>query len=177
MSAIDELLIRHHIDLDQAERALRRVLEPTVPLTPHQLDELQDSGFDLAARIDTDRVLADEALRQRDLGTAYTGTEVATNNSISAGRVRSRAAARELVAVIVDGVQRFPRFQFDEAGRFRTGLDKVTPHVPDDWSWIGYRNYLGIPSLDLDGGAVTPLEWLAAGKPPAAVIAAMGNSW
>lgn len=34
-----------------------------------------------------------------------------------------------------------------------------------------YRNYLTAPSLQMDGQLVTPLEWLAAGKPPADVIA------
>lgn len=177
MSTLDQLLVRHHVDLDQAERALRQILEPAVPLTAGKLAELADSGFDLDAHIDTTHALSAEAVRQNQLATAYTGAEVAANNAISAGRVRSRAAAGELVSVLVDGVQRFPRFQFDEAGRLRRGLDKVSPHIPDDWSWIGYDNYLATPSLALDGDIVTPIAWLAAGKPAAVVIANMGNNW
>lgn len=177
MSTLDQLLISHHVDLEQAERALRRVLEPAVPLTAAHLAELADSGFDLDARIDTTHALGEEALRQNQVATAYTGAAVAANNEISAGRVRSKAAAGELVSVLVGGVQRFPRFQFDETGRIRRGLDKVSPHLPDDWSWIGYSNYLATPSLVLDGTTVTPIAWLAAGKPAAAVVANMGNNW
>ena len=152
-------------------------LEPNVPLTGAELDELADSGFDVAARISPTQALIDEAHRQSRIRFAFTGAEVAAHNGISAGRVRSKAAAGELVFLLVDGVQRFPRFQFDDAGRIRRGLDKISPHVPDDWSWMGYRNYLGTPSLDLDGRVVTPFEWLAAGKPAVDVIANMGNTW
>ncbi|MDQ2737765.1 MAG: hypothetical protein M3Y35_03895, partial [Actinomycetota bacterium] len=59
----------------------------------------------------------------------------------------------------------------------RRGLDRTSPHVPDDWSWSGYSNYLATPSLEMDGRVVTPIEWLAAGKSPANVIANMGNTW
>jgi len=177
MSALDELLIRHHVDLSEAAHALRLVLEPAVPLTAAELDELADSGFDVHARVDPGQALADEARRQIRVAEAYTGPQVAANNEISPGRVRSKAAAGELVFLLVDGVQRFPRFQFDEHGRIRSGLDKVSPHIPDDWSWAGYSNYLATPSLELDGRLVTPLEWLAAGKPVADVVANMGNTW
>jgi len=177
MSTLEKLLVRHHIDLEQAEQALRRVLEPSVPLTAAQLGELADSGFNLDARIDTDRVLRDEAVRQTRLNAAYTGAEVAANNNLSTGRVRNKAAAGGLVFLLVDGAQRFPRFQFDEAGRVLRGLDKVSPHVPQDWSWVGYSNYLAVPCMELDGRTVTPVQWLAAGKAPANVVANMGNNW
>lgn len=177
MSTLEQLLVRHHIDPAQAERALRRVLEPSVPLTGAQLGELADSGFNVDARIDAGRALGDEALRQSHIKTAYTGAEVAANNAISAGRVRSKAAAGELVSVLVEGVQRFPRFQFDEAGRVRRGLEKVSPHIPDDWSWIGYSNYLAMPSMELDGHRVTSIEWLSAGKPADVIVANMANNW
>jgi hypothetical protein len=177
MSTLDQLLVRHNIDPGEAEQALRRVLEPSVPLTAAQLGELADSGFNLDARIDTDRALRDEALRQRRINTAYTGAEVASNNHISAGRVRNKAAAGELVSLLVDGAQRFPRFQFDEIGRIIRGLDKVSPHVPEDWSWVGYSNYLRTPSMELDGRTATPIEWLSAGKAPSSVVANMGSNW
>ena len=177
MSSLERLLVRHHIDPEQAERALRLLLEPNVPLTGAQLGELANSGFNLDAHIDTARALGDEALRQSRINTAYTGAEVAVNNDISAGRVRSKAASGELVSLLVDGVQRFPRFQFDATGRIRRGLDKVSPHIPDDWSWAGYSNYLVTPSMELDGDLVTPIDWLSAGKPAAVVVANMGNNW
>ena len=177
MSPLEELLIRHHVDLSEAERVLQMALEPRVPLTVAELDELGDSGFDVTARISPTRALIDEARRQTAIRSAYTGAEVADNNHISAGRVRSKAAAGELVFLLVEGAQRFPRFQFDEAGRFRRGLEKVSPRVPDDWSWMGYSNYLLTASLELDGRVVTPLEWLAVGKSAADVIANMGNTW
>lgn len=177
MSSLEQLLVRHHVDPEQAERALRRLLEPNVPLTGAQLGELADSGFNVDARIDAARALGDEALRQSRINTACTGAEVAINNDISAGRVRSKAASGELVSLLVDGVQRFPRFQFDGAGRIRRGLDKVSPDIPDEWSWAGYSNYLATPSMELDGHLVTPIAWLAAGKPAAVVVANMGNTW
>ncbi len=177
MSTLEQLLLRHHIDPQQAERSLRRILEPTVSLTAAQLGELADSGFNLDARLDPARALSDEALRQNRMNTGFTGAEVAANHNISAGRVRNKAAAGQLVFLLIDGVQRFPRFQFDEAGRTRPGLDKVSPHIPDEWSWSGYRNYLVTPSMELDGRTITPIEWLAAGKSPAAVVANMGNNW
>lgn len=177
MSALDELLVRHRVDLSEAAHALRLVLEPAVPLTAAELDELADSGFDVNARVDPEQALVDEARRQVQVAEAYTGPQVAANNEISPGRVRSKAAVGELVVLLVDGVQRFPRFQFDDRGRIRSGLDKVSPHVPDDWSWVGYSNFLTTAGLELDGRLVTPLEWLAAGKPAADVIANMGNTW
>jgi hypothetical protein len=177
MSTLEKLLVRHHIDPEQTEQALRRVLEPSVPLTAAQLGELADSGFNLDAHIDSDRALRDEAVRQTRINTAYTGAEVAANNNISTGRVRNKAAAGELVFLLVRGAQRFPRFQFDEAGRVPRGLDKISPHVPQDWSWVGYSNFLAAPCMELDGRTVTPLEWLAAGKAPASVVANMGNNW
>lgn len=177
MSPLEELLVRHRIDPAQVERTLRRVLEPAVPLTAGQRHELADSGFDLHATIDPGRALVDEAGRQALVGDGYTGAEIAANNGISAGRVRHKAAAGELLYSLIDGAQRFPRFQFDGDGRIWPGLDKVSPQVPEEWSWIGYRNFLSLPSLQLDGRTTTPLQWLAAGKPPAAVLAAMGNNW
>ena len=177
MSTLEELLVRHHVDPLEVERTLRLALEPNAPLTAAELDELADSGFEVNARISPDQALVDEALRQSRLNAAYTGAEVAANNGISAGRIRNKAAAGELVFLLVDGMQRFPRFQFDDAGRLRRGLDRTSPHVPDDWSWIGYSNYLATPSLEMDGRVVTPIEWLAAGKSPANVIANMGNTW
>ena len=170
-------MARHHVDPAEAARVLQLVLEPNVPLTAGELTELADSCLDVAAPINPSQVLAEEALRQSRTGTGYSGAEVAANNGISPGRVRNKAAAGELVAFLVDGVQRFPRFQFDGAGQVRPGLDKVSPHMPDDWSWVGYRNYLDTPSLELDDRVVTPVEWLALGKPAADVIANMGNTW
>lgn len=174
---MEELLVRHRIDPAEAERALRMALEPNVPLTAEQLAELAGSGFNVAAQISPTQVLIDEVDRQSRISSAYTGAEVAANNGISTGRVRSKAAAAELVFLLVDGVQRFPRFQFDDAGRIRRGLDKTSPHIPEDWSWVGYSNYLATPSLELDGRVVTPLEWLSIGKPAADVVANMGNTW
>ncbi len=146
-------------------------------MTDAELIELADSGLNLDARVDPTGALVEEAVQQSLVQAAYTGAEVAVHNGITPGRVRNKAAARELVCLLIDGVQRFPRFQFDDAGRFRPGLDKTTPHIPEDWSWVGYRNFLSIPALQMDGRMVTPLQWLAAGKPAADVIAGMGNTW
>ena len=90
MSTLEELLVRHQVDPSEVERALRLVLEPVVPLTAAEVDELADSSFDVHARVDPRQVLVDEVLRQARIAEAYSGPQVATNNEISPGLVVGR---------------------------------------------------------------------------------------
>lgn len=182
-SALAELLSEFHIDGDRVARQVRSTLAAAgVPssLTPAQRAVLTGGGLDMAAVVNPERELGRGLAAAVEVREGYSTAQVAANNSVQPGRVRSWLSADELVAVKVDGRSRFPRFQFDGAGRRIPGLATVTPHKPGEWSWRVWRNFLTTPQpafASPDGEELSALEWLASGGDPDTVIAMTRVGW
>ena len=103
------------------------------------------------------------------IGDAYTVQQAAQLLSVNPSRIRQRLTARPptLYGIKDGGAWRIPEFQFH--GRQLTkGIDRVTPKLPADLSPVAVVRWFTLPNPDLevDDGAVSPLQWLRAGGDP-----------
>jgi hypothetical protein len=182
-SALAGLVAEYHIDGDVVAAQVRGVLDAaaaTPPLTEAERAILAAGGLDMSAAVDPGRELVRGLADAAEIRRGYTAAEVAANNGVRPGRVRAWAAAGDLIAVKLDGRNRFPRFQFDGHGRRIPGLAAVSRHKPRRWSWQVWRNFLtrAHPAYARpDGQPGTALEWLAAGGDPQTVITMTRVGW
>ena len=102
-----------------------------------------------------------------------TVAEVATALHVSPARIRQRALERTLYALRVDDGWRFPRWQFDDAGRPIPGIATVVAALSRGVHPVAVWRFLSEPSPDLEilDERVSPLEWLRTGGDPAPVAA------
>jgi hypothetical protein len=103
------------------------------------------------------------------IGDAYTVQQAAQVLSVNPSRIRQRLTARPptLYGIKDGGAWRIPKFQFH--GRQLTkGIDRVISKLPADLSPVAVVRWFTLPSPDLevDDGAVSPLQWLQAGGDP-----------
>lgn len=92
---------------------------------------------------------------------------------ISASRVRHRQNANLLYAFLAGKSRRYPLWQFID-DQVVPGLSGVIPHFLDGWQPASVEGFMTTPQEDLPSGpddSVTPVEWLAGGGDPAAVVA------
>lgn len=182
-SALADLVAEYQIDGDLVVAQVRGVLRAaaaTPPLTEAERALLAAGGLDMSAAVDPARELTRGLVDVAEIRDGYTAAEVAANNGVQPGRVRAWAAAGDLVALKVDGRNRFPRLQFDTHGKRIPGLAAVTRHKPARWSWPVWRNFLTRPHPAYpgpDGQPGTALAWLASGGDPQTVIAMAKVGW
>ena len=99
--------------------------------------------------------------------------EVAAALHVSPARIRQRALERTLYAIRVDDEWRFPRWQFDDAGRPIPGIATVVAALSRGVHPVAVWRFLSEPNPDLEilGEPVSPLAWLRTGGDPAPVAA------
>lgn len=100
---------------------------------------------------------------------------------ISASRVRHRQNDNHLYAFLAGKSRRYPLWQFiGDTDRVVPKLSEVVPHFIDGWQPASVEGFMTTPQRDLPSGLegavgdeawMTPVEWLASGGDPAAIIA------
>jgi hypothetical protein len=148
------------------------------PVSAFAADEatiLEEGGLDLAPMrpSEPDVVLQTAMSLALISAKAASAAEVAAALAVSRARVRQRAVERTLYAVRVDDEWRFPRWQFDEAGRPLPGVASVIPAIPRGVHPVAVSRFMSEPSPDLEvlDERVSPLEWLRSGGDPEPVVA------
>ncbi len=162
-----------------AEVAVDTLGASTTRATPAQLSQgdaaiLDKAGFtegDPQAPSAFERSRVEfEMLVQRSLTLEEAGKLL----SVSPSRLRQRLSGdeRTLYGFKEGRGWRIPRFQFTGKKLVR-GIEKVVPHIRSDAHPLSVARWFSTPNQDLvandDEQAVTPLQWLAAGRPPDAV--------
>lgn len=99
---------------------------------------------------------------------------------LSASRVRHRQNDNLLYAFLAGKSRRYPLWQFID-DQVVPGLAEVVPHFLDGWQPASVEGFMSTPQEGLpsspesnatsDAGRMTPVEWLAGGGDPAAVVA------
>lgn len=94
---------------------------------------------------------------------------------VNTSRVRQRltSARPTLVGMKIGERWCLPKFQFQRRGLV-PGLERIIPALPSDLDPVSLFRWLTSPDDDLEiagGDTVSPLDWLAMGKDPAAVAA------
>jgi len=149
--------------------------DPAAAFTATEARLLTEGGLDLAPGRPAEPDVAlrtATALAVLEVGSA-TAAEVAAVLHVSPARIRQRALERTLYAIRVDDEWRFPRWQFDDAGRPLPGISTVASALSRRVHPVAVWRFLGEPNPDLVvlGGPVSPLEWLRTGGDPAPVAA------
>lgn len=96
---------------------------------------------------------------------ALTVSEASKRLSVSPGRIRQRIAGRTLHALRVSGGGwRLPLWQFTDEGLL-PGLEQVLPALPEQLHPMSVFGFMHQPfsDLDINGTAVSPVDWLATG--------------
>lgn len=107
------------------------------------------------------------------LPTALSPAEVAGSLGISPGHVRRTIRSGALFAVRIGGRWRVPRFQFGSDGLV-PNIAAVNAAAPRTLDPVSLVRWYSTPDADLpgpDGRALSPLDWLRAGRAPAPLIA------
>ena len=162
--------------LRQAIASLRRTLYgPSVSeLTSTELAVLRQAGVDVDEHPDRDDPLATYVTAfGAILATCLTPAEVAERlGGITQVRVRQMIREGALYAVRIENRWKIPVFQLDPDGLVpNVGL--VNAAVPNTLDPVSVLRWYTAPDAQLetaDGRALSPLEWLKAGRPPEPVI-------
>jgi hypothetical protein len=101
---------------------------------------------------------------------SYTLQRAATILGVDPSRLRQRLGQRTLYGIKEGGSWRIPTFQFDaRRKKLVRGIEKVLPHIRADAHPLAVASWLSTPHPDLVLGEeetpVTPLRWLAGGRP------------
>ena len=148
--------------------------EPRTQFSDDERRALEAGGLDLTTRRDADPdPLSETAARYAALLADSEGVnEVAERLGVTRARVRQRALERTLLAVREGDEWRFPRAQFADAAPIR-GLPAVTTALPRDLHPVAAWRFLIQPTsdLELEGRAVSPIDWLRSGGAPEPVVA------
>lgn len=101
------------------------------------------------------------------VGTSLTVPQVAERLRVDPSRVRQRLHARSLYGFKHRGAWRVPSFQF-QGRKSVPGLDEAVRALPPSLHPVAASRWFTTPTVDLelDGEAVSPLAWLAAGGSP-----------
>lgn len=79
-----------------------------------------------------------------------------------------------LHAVESDAAWRYPSWQFSGRPTVAVvpGIERVAPAVPKLWSFATLNSFMTTPrrELDVDGGAVSPVDWLIRGHDPHRIV-------
>jgi hypothetical protein len=169
IAAID--LAASRLDEDEAEERAREH-----PFSNHEQAALQEGGL-IAERVRETRsspVTQAQAEFARLCADALTVEQAARLLGVNTSRIRQRLTGDSptLFGLKLGGRWTLPGFQF-RRGRVVPGLDKVIPAVPRDLDPVSVHRWLTTPDEDLEiggGRPVSPLDWLAMGRDPAAVV-------
>lgn len=182
-TSLREMLRRRRLDLDEGPfvEALERQLErtggppygkPSKHLSSHQLEILASGGFDVSP---LDHGIDDPAIRgvisyAALILTALSTEEAAKRLDVTQGRIRQRLNERQLYGIKVGKDWRLPLFQFTEHGLV-PNIERVLPFVSRGLAPTALVRWLTRPDpdLEIEGRAVSPLEWLLEGSDPEAV--------
>lgn len=145
----------------------------TVELTATERTFLTSQGVTVEAPADTTRGLHQAAGAIIDLAAASrTVQETAELLGVDASRIRHRISDRSLYAFKVGRALRLPRWQFTDGTSPEPipGLRAVLA-AADNVAPVELTRFIVTPQpdLDLEGAAVTPRDWLLAGRDVAAV--------
>lgn len=104
-----------------------------------------------------------------------TAEQVGQRLGISASRVRHRQNDNHLFAFLAGKARHYPLWQFiGEGDRVVPRLSRIIPAFPAGWHPASIEGFMTTPQTDLvsaEGSETTPVEWLASGEDPAAVVA------
>lgn len=146
----------------------------SVALTVSERAFLDGEGITIDGPKDTSSTVHQAAGDIIDLATdSLSVPDVAEMLGVDAGRIRHRVSDRSLYAFKVGRQLRLPRWQFTSGTPREAlpGLRTVLAAVDDDASPVELARFVSTPQADLDlaGTAVTPRDWLLAGRSAAAV--------
>lgn len=195
LSKLIEMIATTDVPSDTLDAMLNEVTENATrrqprggALTKNQADVLIRSGAlsaerlaDLEKRVDSGELARIE--RETRLGAisrALTAEQVGKRlGGLSASRVRHRQNDNLLYAFLAGKSRRYPLWQFID-DQVVPGLTEVIPHFIDGWQPATVEGFMTTPQADLhsgladpaseDEGRMTPVEWLAGGGDPAAVV-------
>ena len=162
--------------LRQAIGVLERLLYPESnhELTEADLAVLRRGGVTSGEPVPRPDPLAVHAVEfAAILETSLSPAEVAGRLAVSAARVRQTIQSGALFAVRMGGRWRIPRFQF-RGGKLVPNIGVVNAAAPPTLDPVSLERWYRTPDPDLpgpDGEAVSPLDWLLAGRDPAPLIA------
>jgi hypothetical protein len=181
------------VDPEEFDRLVADALEAVVPLhpPPDAAAELSDDELALLAeggmRFDPlptggeHPLLRTAAQYAALLGSSLSVAQAAAHLGVAESRIRQRLGERTLYGIKRPGGWRLPRFQFaagaagSAAEGTVPGIERVLPRLAPDLHPLEVVGWLTAPSPDLTVGEeeqpVSPLDWLKAGRSPAAVAA------
>lgn len=163
-----QLAGRVGMSVDELIGALERTMtdQGTTSFTEAEINVLAAAHVDLAgpAEGSAGAELAGRAAAHRLVADALTIDEAADALSVTAGRVRQRLSAGELVGMRrADGQTVIPRWQISD-GRLVPGLNRLFGEAPELHPLVVARFMTAPhPDLELDEQAVSPRDWLLTG--------------
>jgi hypothetical protein len=147
---------------------------PHAHFTDAEIDELKNGG--LLKGMDAERSSRVSVRTATELAALVADSLSVSQASdllqVDQSRIRQRLTERTLYGVKFGRAWRLPRFQFTDNKQVR-GLAQVLPQLPATLHPVAIQRWLTGPSadLELDGEAVSPLEWLEATGDASHVIA------
>jgi hypothetical protein len=147
-------------------------------LPPDERGRLEKGGFHFDREGETghdDPVARGAAEFAALLGSALSVAEAAEHLGVQPARIRQRLGGppRTLYGVKRDGEWWLPRFQFTRTGLL-PGIAEVIEGLDPELNPVAVWRWFTSPNPDLEGDegqrAVSPLEWLRAGHPPAVLV-------
>jgi hypothetical protein len=148
--------------------------EPATQLSEVERGTLDAGGLDLTPRRarDPDPRTETAARFAALLADSEDVGEVARRLGVTRARVRQRALERSLLAIREGDEWRFPRAQFNAGPPIR-GLPAVSLALPLDLHPVAVWRFLSEPNgdLELEGGSVSPIDWLRSGGSSDPVVA------
>lgn len=162
-------------------RPLSSATDPARPrlsdLSKAEIEALRHVGaFKDESRIrpDRDPLLASHAQYMALLEESLSASQAAKLLRLDVSRIRQRLRERSLYGLEYDGSWRLPRFQFE--GRLvMPGLAEVLATLPPELFPLDVVDFFLLPEPELqadrDKAAMSPREWLLAGRPIAEIVA------
>jgi hypothetical protein len=185
MTSVQDVLREHDLAINESQLAaeLRVLLEPRRATDTHTLtsDEerflAEHGGVPAGSKRKLDRLDArSTANAVLEAAASLSRAQVARLLGVDESRVSHRLRDGSLYSYLgASGRRRYPSWQFPR-GRSLPHLAAVLAQVPAGTHPVTMRRFMTTPddALRLDGAAVSPVDWLAAGGPvePVAALAA-----
>jgi hypothetical protein len=182
MTSVQDVLREHHLAIGESQLAaeLRVLLEHQHAADTHTLTSEEErflaehGGVPTASKRKLDRLDARSAATAvLEAAESLSRAQVARLLTVDESRVSHRLRDGSLYSYPgASGRRRYPSWQFPH-GRSLPHLAEVLSRVPAGTHPVTLRRFMTTPddALLLDGAAVSPVEWLAAGGSPEPVTA------